>query len=163
MTKAEAVIAIIDECHAQGVVLPEQIAYVLATADHETGGTLLPVKEAGYLKNPAKYLRKLRYYPYYGRGHVQLTWRTNYQKYEQILGLPLVANPDLVLRPDVSIFILVHGMRTGTFTGKRLSDYIHERRTDYVGARRIVNGTDRAVIIADLAKAWLPRVRLRAA
>lgn len=161
MTKSEAVQAIVAECLEQGVRQPEQIAYVLATAEHETGGTMLPVREAGYLKRPGFYLRKLRYFPYYGRGHVQLTWRANYQKYQDLLGLPLVANPDLVLRFDVSVFILVHGMRTGAFTGKRLSDYIHGRHADYYSARRIVNGTDRATHIAALARRWLPSVRLR--
>lgn len=161
MTKAEAVQAIVAECLAQGVTQPEQIAYVLATAEHETGGTMMPVREAGYLRNPMAYLRKLRYYPYYGRGHVQLTWKVNYHKYEKLLGLPLVANPDLVLRFDVSAFILVHGMRTGAFTGKKLSDYFHGSQINYYSARRIVNGIDRAAHIANLARRWLSSVRLR--
>lgn len=158
MTKSEAINAIIAECRKQGVNDPNQIAYVLATAEHETGGTMMPVREAGYLKNPMKYLRRLRYYPYYGRGHVQLTWKANYQKYQDLLDLPLVSHPDLALRFDISVFILVHGMRTGTFTGKKLSDYFGEHRRDFVGARRIVNGRDRAMRIADLARDYLVRV-----
>lgn len=168
MTKAEAVEAIVAECLAQGVTRPEQIAYVLATAEHETGGGMLPNIEAGYLKNPLRYLRKLRYYPYYGRGLAHLTWLGNYQKYQDLLGLPLVANPDLALRFDVAVFILVHGMRTGGFTGKKLSDYINGSHVDLVNARRIVNGVrrgqrlpDKATHIANLARRWLQSVRLR--
>lgn len=162
MTKSEAGHAIIAECLEQGVTMPEQIAYVLATADHETGGTMQPVREAGYLKNPIKYLRSLRYFPYYGRGHVQLTWKGNYLRYERLLGLPLVANPDLALRFDVSVFILVHGMRMGAFTSKRLSDYIRPGHVNFTGARRIVNGTDKAAKIAGLARDYLARVLVRA-
>lgn len=159
MTKTDAIRAIIAECREQGVTQLEQIAYVLATADHETGGTMEPVYEANYLRNPLRYLRGLRYYPYYGRGHVQLTWEVNYRKYEKILGLPLVAQPDLVKRFDVSVFILVHGMRTGTFTGRKLSDYIRPGKIDFPGARRIVNGTDKAAKIARQAEGYLTRLR----
>ncbi len=159
MTKSDAIRAIIAECREQGVTMLEQIAYVLATADHETGGTMEPVYEAHYLRNPLRYLRGLRYYPFYGRGHVQLTWETNYRKYEKILGLPLVAQPDLVKRFDVSVFILVHGMRTGTFTGKKLSDSIRPGRVDLRGARRIVNGTDKADRIAKLALGYLSKLK----
>jgi predicted chitinase len=151
MTRAEAIDAIIAECVKQGVAMREQIAYVLATAIHEAGSAVQPVREAHFLKNPTKYLRKLRYWPYYGRGLVQLTWKANYLKYEKILGLPLVANPDLVLRFDIAVFILVHGMKNGTFTGKKLSDYVRPGRVDFVGARRIINGTDRAKHIAEIA------------
>lgn len=161
MTKAEAVKIIVAECLEQGVRHPDQIAYVLATAEHETGGTMLPVREAGYLKNPLSYLRKLRYYPYYGRGHVQLTWEANYRKYEKLLGLPLASNPDLALRFDVSAFILVHGMRTGAFTGKKLADYMRGNHLDFFSARRIVNGSDRAAHIATLARRWILSVRMR--
>lgn len=159
MTKSDAIRAIIAECREQGVTQLEQIAYMLATADHETGGTMEPVYEAHYLRNPIRYLRKLRYYPYYGRGYVQLTWKANYQKYQQILGLPLVSVPKLAQRPDVATFILVHGMRTGAFTRKKLSDYIRPGRVDFVGARRIVNITDKAAKIAKLAHGYLARLK----
>lgn len=155
MTKGEAIVA---ECHKQGVTFRDQIAYVLATAHHETGGTLQPVREGYYLKNPFKYLRTLRYSPWYGRGLVQLTWKANYAKYERILNLPLVSNPDLVLHFDISAFILVHGMRTGAFTGKKLSDYITLHFTDFYHARRIVNGLDKADRVADLAEDYRARL-----
>lgn len=152
--------AILAECLAQGVTAPAQQAYVLATAEHETGGTYQAVREGFYLKSPLAHLKKLRYYPYYGRGLVQLTWRANYLKYQTLLGLPLVANPDLALRPDVATFILVHGMKHGTFTGKRLDDFIRPGHLDFTGARRIINGQDRAQRIANLARGHLARLRV---
>jgi hypothetical protein len=36
----------------------------------------------------------------------------------------MVAHPELALRPDVSLVIIVHGMAKGGFTGKKLGDYI---------------------------------------
>lgn len=143
--------AICAECERQGLVLATQMAYVLATAEHETGGTFRPVREAFFLRNPVGYLRKLRYWPYYGRGYVQLTWHDNYAKYGEILGLDLVGNPDLALEPPVANFILAHGLRHGSFTGKRLADYVRPGKTDFVGARRCVNGTDKAHRVAQLA------------
>ena len=42
-------------------------------------------------------------------------------------------------------------MKEGWYTSKKLSDYINDNKKDYVGARRIVNGTDKAKEIADIA------------
>ena len=132
-----------------------QTAYVLATAKWETAHTMQPVREAYYLGQRAEAYRKgLRYYPWYGRGFVQLTWEANYAKQDRKLGLDgkLMASPDLAMRPDVAADILVRGMQDGDFTGKKLTDYINSSKTDYVGARRIVNGTDKASEIAAIAR-----------
>lgn len=150
------------ECAEQGVTMPEQVAYVLATAEWETDGTFEPVREAYWLSEEWRE-RNLRYYPYYGRGYVQLTWETNYRKYENITGMPLVAYPDLALENDLAAQILAHGMRTGAFTGRKLSDYINAEGVDFVGARRIVNGTDRAEAIAALAEQHLAALKEQAA
>ncbi|MEO0080462.1 MAG: glycoside hydrolase family 19 protein, partial [candidate division WOR-3 bacterium] len=90
----DAVAEIVKECLRQGVSQPEQIAYVVATAEWETGKTFKPVKEAFWLSEEWR-KKNLRYYPYYGRGYVQLTWESNYRKYSKILGIDLVGNPDL--------------------------------------------------------------------
>jgi len=118
--------AIIDECKKQGIGLRDQIAYVLATTQHETNNTFQPVREAYYLGDRAEaYRRTLNYYPYYGRGYVQLTWDRNYQTYADLLGKDLVLNPDLALQPDAALFVLVHGFKVGTFYGS--GDYeIHQ-------------------------------------
>ena len=100
------------------------------------------------------YRRTLRYYPYYGRGYVQLTWRSNYQYWSRRLGIDLVNNKDLALRSDIAAQILVYGMRDGTFTGRKLSHYVNNSKTDFYNARRVVNGTDRASRIAGNARRY---------
>ena len=156
-TKAGTISAISSECHKQGLSLDSQIAYVLATVEHETAGTFRPVKEAFWVKDPDAYLKKHHsdYYPYYGRGFAQLTWKINYEKYSKLLSQDLVSNPDLALTPDIANFILVHGLLTGTFTGRKLPDYVNNETTDFFNARRCVNGLDKAQEIASLAKKYL--------
>ena len=100
---------------------------------------------------------------YYGRGHVQLTWADNYMRMANILGVPLLKNPDLALDKDISSRILVEGMTRGLsgrgdFTGKSLDDYFSESIDDPIGARRIVNGTDKAGLIATYHKNFLDEI-----
>lgn len=150
-TKEGTTNAIIWECKNQGLGLKTQIAYVLATVEWETAGTYRPVREAFSLSE--RYRKKhFRYYPYYGRGFVQLTWKYNYRKYSKILGVDLVKNPDIAMRPNVALFILVHGFKRGTFTGRKLTKYINADKTDFKNARRCINGTDKNKKIAKIAK-----------
>jgi predicted chitinase len=146
--------AIKSECRAQGIVLNKQIAYVLATTQWETNQTFEPVREAYWLSENWR-KNNLRYYPFYGRGFVQLTWKNNYEKYSRILDVDMVSDPDIAMRPNVALFVLVHGFKTGTFTGRKITDYIDEAKTDFVRARRCINGTDKAHEIADIAKKFL--------
>jgi len=150
-TKQSTIEAIKWECINQGLKLDTQIAYVIATAMWETANTLKPVKEA-YWKSERWRKRNLRYYPYYGRGFVQLTWKYNYKKYSKILGVDLVRYPKIAMRPNVALFILVHGFKTGAFTGRKLKRYINKDKTDFINARRCINGRDRARKIAKIAK-----------
>ena len=142
------------ECQAQGIGLNTQIAYVLATTQWETNQTFEPVREAYWLSENWR-KTNLRYYPFYGRGFVQLTWKNNYEKYSRILDVDVVSDPDIAMRPNVALFVLVHGFKTGTFTGRKITDYINETKTDFVQARRCINGTDRAHEIADIANEFL--------
>ena len=64
----------------------------------------------------------------------------------------MVNNPDLALKPEIAVLILVIGMKDGKFTGRDLSDYFTSTKSDYYNARKIINGLDKAVIIADIAK-----------
>lgn len=144
-------------CQSVYLKMTEQWAYIMATAEWETARSFYPVEEAFYLKDErarSRYLKKRRYYPFYGRGLVQLTWDFNYLKYSQILGRDLVAAPEIALEEPVSLFIMIHGMATGTFTGRSLHRYINKNGVDYVNARRVVNGTDKAQEIAVLAEKW---------
>jgi predicted chitinase len=149
-TRAGTVAAIEDECKRQGLVLKTQIAYVLATTEWETNDTFRPVKEAYWLSESWR-RRNLRYFPYYGRGFVQLTWKYNYARYTELLGIDLVKEPDRAMEPAIANFILVHGFKYGVFTGKKITDYINAKHTDYIGARRCINGKDKAAKIAAIA------------
>ena len=123
------------------------------TVEWETAKTFRPVREA-FWKSEEWRRKNLRYFPYYGRGYVQLTWKNNYERYGQLLGLDLVGNPDLALNAPTAAFILVHGFKTGAFTGRKLTDYVNDLRVDYVNARRCINGTDRAHTLARLAEGF---------
>jgi predicted chitinase len=149
-TRAGTVAAIEAECIRQGIGLKAQIAYVLATTEWETANTFKPVREAYWMPEWWR-KKKFRYYPYYGRGYVQLTWDFNYRRYGQILGIPLLKEPDRAMDPAIACFILVHGFKHGIFTGKAITDYIRQGKTDFVGARRCINGTDKAGKIAGIA------------
>jgi hypothetical protein len=43
-------------------------------------------------------------------------------------------------------------MERGLFTGKKLSDYFNDKKTDWRNARRIINGLDKADTIARYAQ-----------
>lgn len=135
----------------------QQTAYIIATAWWETAQTMHPVREA-YWKDEAWRKRNFRYYPYYGRGYVQLTWDYNYKKASDYFKVDFVKKPDLVMEVEYALPILVVGMNEGWFTGKELDDYIDnidesdsEELKEYKAARRIVNGIDKAEAIAKLA------------
>lgn len=153
-TKEGTIEAIKEECLAQEIGLNTQVAYVLATAQWETNQTFEPVREAYWLSEDWR-KQNLRYYPFYGRGYVQLTWKNNYEKYSHLLDVDMVADPDIAMQPEIAVFILVHGFKTGTFTGRKISDYIDASKSNFIAARRCINGTDRAHEIADLAGKFL--------
>ncbi|MCP3972048.1 MAG: hypothetical protein GY717_17325 [Rhodobacteraceae bacterium] len=98
--------------------------------------------------------RNLRYYPWYGRGFVQLTWERDYHKAGTELGVDLTTDPAKVMQPEISAEILVIGSLEGWFTGKKLADYITLQRPNYRGARRIINGTDKAAAIVEIAREY---------
>lgn len=151
--------ALLNEGQSLGLPL-RQLAYVLATAYHETAHTMQPIEEYGKGKGrpygkPAGPYGKI----YYGRGYVQLTWLANYEKAGLKVGANLVKFPERALDLDVASEIIFRGMMEGWFTGKKLSDYIDGDHVDYSGARRIVNGTDQAMKIAGYAKAFETALR----
>ncbi len=89
---------------------------------------------------------------YRGRGFVQITGRANYAKFSTILEIDLVGNPDLALSDDAAAKIIVIGMRDGVFTGHKLSNYFEPGSSDWIGARYIVNGQDKAQKIANFGR-----------
>ncbi|HEY3252074.1 MAG TPA: glycoside hydrolase family 19 protein [Ignavibacteria bacterium] len=128
--------------------LASEYAYILATIKHECADKYKPITEYG----SKAYLRSKKYYPYIGRGYVQLTWDFNYEKFGKLLKIDLLGNPDLVLEPETSWKILELGMSKGLYTGKKLGDYVNEDKTNYRNARRVINGLDQASLIASYAR-----------
>jgi putative chitinase len=133
-----------------------QFAYVLATVFHETGQKMKPVVEIGKGIGKSYGVKdKVTGQIYYGRGGVQITWKDNYKRIGDLLHIDLVNNPDLALVESNSVKIAMFGMAFGWFTGRKLDHYITPIKCDYVGARVIINGTDRAVLIAGYADKFL--------
>lgn len=151
------------------------LAYMLATTYHETAFTMVPIREYGsdaYLtkmydiKGDRPSLAKLNGnttpgdgIKYCGRGFVQLTWKNNYDKMGKLIGVDLVTNPDKALEVPIATKILFEGMTksnsgVGDFTGKCLENYFSPTNEDWVDARRIINGLDRANTIAGYAKSF---------
>ena len=128
------------------------LAYVFATTMWETARTMQPIKEMG----SQAYLQSKRYYPWIGRGYVQLTWKYNYAKFHpevlELFQVDILADPDNAMIPEVAAYILFEGMQKGSFTSKKLADYFNARTTDWLNARRIINGTDQAAQIAAIGK-----------
>ena len=153
------------------------LAYMLATAWHETGKAMQPINElggtgyftrmydpppAGTRPSVAKDLGNVN--PgdgarYHGRGYVQLTGRANYRKMGAKLHIDLEGNPELALAPDVAEEIMFAGMRDGDFTEKKLGDYFSASKDDPVNARRIINGTDKAETIAGYHRSFLSAIK----
>lgn len=139
------------------------LAYVLATAHHEVDTRMQPIKEYGSARYFFEMYDKDGRRPavarqlgntqrgdgvrFHGRGFVQLTGRRNYQDWSNRLGVDLVGNPDLALQTPIAVRIIFEGMRLGTFTGRKLADYLNPNRADWVNARRIINGVDKAQTI----------------
>lgn len=147
---------ILAECQKQGVTDKAQIAYILATTVHESGaGAHMEEFASGSAYEGRRDLGNTQSgdgVRYKGRGYVQITGRNNYTNWSKKLGIDLVGNPELAEKPETAARILVQGMKEGSFTGKKLSDYIGGGKQDFEGARRIVNGTDKASTFADTAR-----------
>jgi len=138
----------------------EWLAYALATAWHETGGRMVPVREGFATSDAQAYERVTEYcrrknisnyaarhsngQSYYGRGYVQLTHGINYKTMGQHLsvGSRFYDAPDDVMRPDTGAEILIDGMIFGLFRPNkgRLSDYFNGQHQRWHGARDLING-----------------------
>lgn len=154
---------------------PRHLAYMLATAFHETARTMRPVRETlastddraieildrAYAGGRLPQVRR----PYWrrdgegrsflGRGFVQITHRRNYRRLSEALGIDLVSDPARAMEIGIAATVLVSGMMRGLFTGVSLADVFSATREDWIGARRIVNGLDRAALVAGYGRAFL--------
>jgi predicted chitinase len=147
---------ILQECNNSGVANLAQIAYILATAEHESHlGEWMEEFASGWDYEWWSELGNDQAGDgprFKGRGFVQLTGRSNYTNWKNRLGIDIVSHPEKVMEPEIAAKILVQGMREGAFTTVKLNDYIGN---DFVNARRIINHTDRAAQIAAIADEYL--------
>lgn len=143
----------------------EGIAYLLATVAHEAGKGMAPVEEIGrgaghdygrFLDAGAGPGKRVTYTTpaklYYGRGHIQLTWRSNYLALGRAVGVDLLNQPELMLSVAVSAKVAVFGMVHGSFTGKKLADYFGPGKHDPIMARSIINGRRKGEKLPDRAE-----------
>lgn len=137
-------------------------AYNFATTYHETAYTMQPIEEYGKGKGkkygkPDSQTGQI----YYGRGFVQMTWKTNYQRSDkEIADGDLISSETIQSLPEKKVNQTWHasqalnleiascnlmiGCWKGWYTGKKLWDYLRNDRKDYYNSRRIVNGLDKA-------------------
>ncbi len=161
---------------------PRWLAYILATAFHETAYTMQPVRETlattdaraieilenAFASGKLSWVKTPYWRPdedgksWLGRGLVQLTHKRNYEAMSELTGIDLVADPDRAMDMGPAVSILVEGMVMGSFSRHKLADHLNETSDDWVNARRIVNGTDRAEKLAGYGKSFLAAIRREA-
>ena len=154
---------------------PLYVAYMCGTVYHETDKTMQAITEYGSVSYFDKYdtgtlaaalgntpEKDGDGYKYRGRGPVMITGYDNYKKFTDILGINLVDSPDLALDPIVGAKILVIGSLQGTFTTKKLSQYIKYglEYNEWVNARKVINGTDDNTLIANYAIKFLQCIKV---
>jgi hypothetical protein len=147
-----------------------QVAYILATARHEClwrevffesrteGGPVSyfnrydPVLATG--PDQRAWAIKMENtqqgdgYKYRGRGYPQLTWKKNYRRCGELIGVDLVNNPERAAEPAISAACIIRAMLNGTFTELKLDKFVNKKgEKDYLNARKVVNGVDKAPIL----------------
>ena len=163
---------ILDAFVTHGDGRAKTLAYALATAYHEVGGRMVPVRE-GFASTDAKaraVCRNRKYgkpagpygHVYYGRGIVQLTWLDGYRRSSEDAGCDLVKDPDKALDPTISARLLIKGLIDGRWNGrgKGIGHYLTVHSNDLKGARRTVNITDQWEKIGGYYKQFLSAIRL---
>ncbi|MDM9647971.1 hypothetical protein [Rhizobium sp. S163] len=158
---------------------PRWLAYILATAFHETAYTMQPVRETlattdaraveilenAFASGKLSWVKTPYWRPdedgksWLGRGLVQLTHKRNYEAMSVLTGIDLVAEPDRAMEMGPAVSILIEGMVQGSFSNHKLADHLNATNDDWINARRIVNGTDRAEKLAGYGKTFLAAIR----
>ncbi|WP_429925039.1 glycoside hydrolase family 19 protein [Agrobacterium vitis] len=172
--QVNGITAILDTWQASTMTDLRWLTYMLATAFHETAQTMRPVRETraatdkqaiaildrSWAKGTMPWVKSAYWRigadgkSWLGRGYVQLTHKSNYNTLGNAIGVDLVANPVLAMREDIALKVMFIGMSEGLFTGVKLADFFHGTKTDWVNARRIINSTESASVVAGYCKAF---------
>ncbi len=160
--------AIIDAFNTLRISDKRIIAYILATCVFETSKKMLPKEEVGtddYFRSMYDILGERSAVAirmgnteegdgkkYKKRGVISLLGKSAYATFGELIGEDLVNNPELVLDLKISTKLLVEGMLKGWYTGVSLYNYITPSKTDYINARRTVNGVDNSKRISLMAE-----------
>jgi putative chitinase len=160
--------AFFDEWDKSGLVDIRQLAYILATVWHEVKKTMQPIEEDGKGKGRRYGQRQWfdgKFYMdiihiFFGRGHTQNTWRDIYLKLTKVNknGWDFVNHPELLLQMKPSVWATFHAMTTGLYTGRKLGQYFNSKVNDPIGARKIINGKDKAILIEGHYKKFLKSI-----
>lgn len=166
-SQVDGIEAILTAIENAAITDERKTAYILATIFHECAKTMQPITEFGKgagrdygkkLKMGGGPGKRIPYNTpdelYYGRGYVQLTWYENYENMGRLLHVDLLNNPELALEPTIAAAIMIKGMTGGLFTGRSLGEFITNDHTDWVNARKIINGLDHAELIAGYAQTF---------
>jgi len=170
--QVDGINGILDAFATHGDGRDKTLAYARATAYHETGARMVPVRE-GFAKDDAtarRIVAKRAYgepagkyeHVYYGRGQVQLTWLKNYDASSADASYDLVAYPDKMLDPIISARVMIKGLLDGRWkgAGKGIAAYLPTNGPDDLkNARRTVNITDKWDLIAGYYKAFLSAIQ----
>ena len=148
---------ILQECGKAGITDSDQLAYIVATGEHETD----------HFRTMAEYDQT----PYdacgAGEGMIQVTWCDGKQKVFEKLGLPAYGgvSDKRLQEPTVAAQALCRGMKEGWFGQQRpIAECIGGGKIDYLCARQQVNSNDRYEEIgakADRIRAEASRRRCR--
>lgn len=139
---------ILDEWERRQLTDDRWLANMLAQTWHETAHTMQPIREMG----SEAYLKSKPYYPWVGEGLIQVTWKANALKFG-------AKKPGDLLTWPIALVALFDGMIKGMFTGKKLGDFFNNTYNDVLHARKIINGMDRAVLIAGYHTDYLRAIR----
>ena len=164
-SQVSGISAVLDVWSKSNFTDPRWLAYCLATSFHESGKAMVGVREYGQGKGQP-YGAPVPPYNlcYYGRGMCQITWAKNYEAASDKLkphgfAVDLLRNPDDALKDDVSAAILLYGSAEGWFTGRKLATYFTDKIDDPTGARHVINGSDKAALIATYHGQFLAAIK----
>ena len=143
---------------------------------HEYGGKAYFIKRYGGQTRKGKELGNdtpEEGYDYAGKGYPQTTGESNYERLEDALRIEypeIIADferrtgkrfdltvgdqpndksdPQNMLDPAIAYVSMSYGSRVGLFTGRKLSQYDLKTDVGRKGSRRIINGQDKATLIA---------------